>query len=132
MSKFYNNAIIGNKNIVASYTKFGELQRLCFPEIDGRQFIDYFRVGVKVNDSNIIYLHQDINNKYNQRYLENANILVTNIENTYFNFEIEQTDCVLIDKNILVKKYVINNVSKIDLDFKFIINSKILSKYITS
>lgn len=127
MSKFYNNAIIGNKNIVASYTKFGELQRLCFPEIDGRQFIDHFRVGVKVNDSNIIYLHQDINNKYNQRYLENANILVTNIENTYFNFKIEQTDCVLIDKNILVKKYVINNVSKIDLDFKFIINSKILS-----
>ena len=55
MSKFYNNAIIGNKNIVASYTKFGELQRLCFPEIDGRQFIDYFRVGVKVNDSNIIF-----------------------------------------------------------------------------
>ncbi|MBP3503293.1 MAG: hypothetical protein J6K42_07490 [Clostridia bacterium] len=127
MSKFYNNAIIGNKNIVASYTKQGELQRLCFPEIDGRQFIDYFHVGVKVNDSNIIYLHQDINNKYSQRYIQDTNILTTNIENVYFNFEIEQTDCVLIDKDILLKKYVISNMNKIDLDFKFIINSKILS-----
>ena len=127
MSKFYNNGIIGNKNIVASYTKFGELQRLCFPKIDGRQFIEYFRVGVKVNDSNIIYLHQDINNKYNQKYIENTNILCTNIKNAYFNFNIVQTDCVSIDKNVLVKKYVIENNNKIDLDFKFIINSKILS-----
>lgn len=128
MSKFYNNAIIGNKQIVASFTKCGELQRFCFPHIDGRQFIDYFRIGVKVNDSNIIYLHQDINNKYNQNYIKDTNILNTNIENTYFNFKIEQTDCVLIDKNILLKKYVVCNNNKIDLDFKFIINSKILAE----
>ncbi|MBO5348211.1 MAG: hypothetical protein J6A89_00060 [Clostridia bacterium] len=127
MSKFYNSAIIGNKNIVASYTKFGELQRLCFPEIDGRQFVDYFHTGVKVNDSNIIYLHEDINNRYSQKYLEDTNILVTNIENTYFNLKIEQTDCVLIDKNVLVKKYVIENSNTIDLDVKFIVNSKILA-----
>ena len=56
-NKYYNDAIIGNKKIIASYTEKGELQRLCYPEVDGRQFIDYFQTGVKINDSNLIYLH---------------------------------------------------------------------------
>lgn len=127
MNKFYNDAIIGNKNIVVSYSETGELQRFCFPEIDGRQFVDFFRCGVKVNDSNIIYLHEDINNKYNQRYVDDTNILVTDVENTYFNLKVKQIDCVLLDKNILIKKYVIENANSIDLDVKFIVDSKILS-----
>ena len=44
-NKYYNDAIIGNKKIIASYTEKGELQRLCYPEVDGRQFIDYFQTG---------------------------------------------------------------------------------------
>lgn len=126
-NKYYNDAIIGNKKIIASYTEKGELQRLCYPEVDGRQFIDYFQTGVKINDSNLIYLHQDINNKYSQEYIENTNILKTNIENTYFNFNIEQIDFALIDQNIIVKKYIFKNNNSVDLDTKFIINSKILS-----
>ena len=126
-NKYYNDAIIGNKKIIASYTEKGELQRLCYPEVDGRQFIDYFQTGVKINDSNLIYLHQDINNKYSQEYVKNTNILKTNIENTYFNLKIEQTDFALIDQNIIVKKYIFKNNNSVDLDTKFIINSKILS-----
>ena len=126
-NKYYNDAIIGNKKIIASYTEKGELQRLCYPEVDGRQFIDYFQTGIKINDSNLIYLHQDINNKYSQEYIENTNILKTNIENTYFNFNIEQIDFALVDKNIIVKKYIFKNNNSVDLDTKFIINSKILS-----
>ena len=34
-NKYYNDAIIGNKKIIASYTEKGELQRLCYPEVDG-------------------------------------------------------------------------------------------------
>lgn len=126
-NKYYNDAIIGNKKIIASYTEKGELQRLCYPEVDGRQFIDYFQTEVKINDSNLIYLHQDINNKYSQEYIENTNILKTNIKNTYFNFNIEQIDFALIDQNIIVKKYIFKNNNSVDLDTKFIINSKILS-----
>ena len=126
-NKYYNDAIIGNKKIIASYTEKGELQRLCYPEVDGRQFIDYFQTGVKINDSNLIYLHQDINNKYSQEYIENTNILKTNIKNTYLNFNIEQIDFALIDQNIIVKKYIFKNNNSVDLDTKFIINSKILS-----
>ena len=127
MDKYSNNAIIGNKNIVASYSEQGELKRFCYPYIDGRQFIDFLRTGLKINDSNIIYLHEDINNVYSQSYIEDTNILVTNIKNKYFNINVEQTDCALIRDNILVKKYVFLNNNSIDLDLKFIVDSKILS-----
>jgi len=127
MDKFFNRAIIGNKNIVASYSEKGELQRFCYPDIDGRQFIDFFRVGLKINDSGIIYLHDDINNTYDQKYITNTNVLVTKIENSYFKLKIEQTDCISMDKNVLVKKYIFTNDNNISLDLRFIITSKILS-----
>ena len=94
--KYYNDAIIGNKNIRATFSKKGELLRLYYPSVDFKQFIDFYRVGVKINDSGIIYLHEDINNRYNQYYTENTNILNTEIENTYFNLQIKQTDFVSI------------------------------------
>ena len=62
--KYFNDAIIGNKSMVASFSKTGELLRLYYPQIDFKQYIDYLNIGVKVNDSNIIYLHSDINNMY--------------------------------------------------------------------
>ena len=42
MKKYFNDAIIGNKEIVTSYTKNGELIRLFYPNTDYRQFIDFF------------------------------------------------------------------------------------------
>ncbi len=130
MDKFFNRAIIGNKNIVASFSENGELRRFCYPFIDGRQFIDFFHVGLKINDSNIVYLHHDINNAYGQEYVENTNVLVTDIENSYFNLKVQQLDCCLIDRNILLKKYVFKNENEIDLNLKFIINSKVLANSI--
>ena len=91
-NKYYNDAIIGNKNIKATISKKGELLRLYYPNIDFKQFIDTFHIGIKVNDSSIIYLHEDINNRYYQYYTEDTNILNTEIENTYFNLNIRQTD----------------------------------------
>ena len=64
MKKYLNEAIIGNKNMLATYTQKGELQRIYYPTKDNRQFIDFFYTGVKINDSNLIYLHEDINNIY--------------------------------------------------------------------
>ena len=127
MNKYYNDAIIGNKEMTASFTKKGELIRLFYPNIDYRQFIDFFHIGVKVNDSSIIYLHDDINNIYNQYYTENTNILNTEIINTYFKLKILQTDFVCIDKNVLVKKYKIKNENNIDLNVNFIIHSGLLT-----
>ena len=127
MEKYFNDAIIGNKNMTASFTKKGELLRLFYPTTDYKQFIDFFHVGVKVNDSGIIYLHNDINNIYNQHFVENTNILKTEITNTYFNLKITQTDFVCINENILVKKYKFTNENAIDLKVDFLLHSKLIS-----
>ena len=125
--KFFNNAIIGNKNVRASFTDKGELIRTYYPNVDYKQFIDFYKVGIKINDSAIIYLHEDINNKYYQYYTENTNILNTEIENTYFNLKIRQTDFAMLKENMIIRKYTFVNGNKIDLDLRFLIDSKLLS-----
>lgn len=127
--KYLNEAIIGNNEIVASFSKKGEMLRLFYPTRDYKQFVDCMYTGVKVNDSAIIYLHDDINNVYSQYYTENTNILNTKIKNTYFNLSILQTDFAAISQNILVKKLVFTNENTIDLNVNFIVYSKLLSDF---
>ena len=126
-TKYFNDAIIGNKNLKATFSKKGELLRLYYPNIDFRQFIDELLVGVKVNDSRLINLADDINNVYSQNYIEQTNILNTEITNTYFNLKIIQTDFVPIKENILVKKYKFINNNNIDLNVDLLFHSKLLS-----
>ena len=125
--KYLNEAIIGNKNMIATFTGKGELQRLYFPSKDNRQYINFFRTGVKLNQSDLIYLHDDINNQYKQYYDTDTNILNTEVTNTYFNLTIVQTDFMLLKENVLVKRYAFLNEGKIDLDSKFYIHSELLS-----
>ena len=126
-NKYLNEAIIGNKKMIATYTSKGEMQRVYFPSKDNKQYINYFHTGVKINESDLIYLHDDINNTYKQYYDTDTNILNTEITNTYFNLKIVQTDFVLIKENILLKKYTFLNESKIDLNTQFYIHSELLS-----
>lgn len=126
-TKYYNNAIIGNKNVKATFSKKGELLRLYYPNIDYRQFIDEFMVGIKINDSRLINLYDDINNIYTQNYLEDTNILCTEIKNTYFNLKVSQIDYVSSKENILIRKYILKNEHEIDLDVNLLIHSKLLS-----
>ncbi len=127
--KYYNDAFIGNKNVTASFSKYGELLRLYYPLPDYRQYSSFFHIGIKVNDSNIIYLHSDINNRYKQYYNDKSNVLNTEIENTYFNLKIKQTDCVMINQDVVLKKYEIKNENSIDLDIKFLVHSGVISSY---
>ena len=126
-NKYLNEAIIGNKKMIATFTSKGEMQRVYFPSKENRQYINYFHTGVKINESDLIYLHDDINNTYKQYYDTDTNILNTEITNTYFNLKIVQTDFVLIKENILLKKYTFLNESKIDLNTQFYIHSELLS-----
>lgn len=127
MEKYLNEAIIGNKSLLATFTLKGELQRLYSPNRDIRQFIEFSHVGVKINDSGIIYLHDDINNVYKQYYDVDTNILNTEITNTYFNLKVLQTDFVPIKENVLVRRYTLINENNIDLDVKFLIHQSILT-----
>ena len=127
MEKYLNEAIIGNKNMLATFSGKGEMLRLSYPNRDNRQYLKYFHTGVKINDSDLIYLHEDINNTYLQYYDTDTNILNTEITNTYFNLRVLQTDFVVIKEDVLVKKYTFINESNIELDVKFLIHSELLS-----
>ena len=126
-SKYLNEAIIGNKKMIATFTSKGEMQRIYFPSKDNRQYINYFHTGVKINESDLIYLHDDINNIYKQYYDTDTNILNTEITNTYFNLKILQTDYILTKENVLSKKYVFINDGTINLNTEFYIHSELLS-----
>lgn len=126
-NKYYNDAIIGNKKLRASYTKKGELLRLYYPNPDHRQYVDYWYAGLKINDSGFINLYDDINNQYHQYYEEDTNILNTEITNTYFKIRVNQLDFVPIKENVLVKRYEFINENSIELDVKFLIHSKLLT-----
>ena len=127
MERYLNEAIIGNRQMLVTYNQKGELQRMYYPTKDNRQYINFYHVGVKINDSDLIYFHDDINNIYKQYYEINTNILNTEITNTYFNLKVVQTDFVPIKENILVKKYTFINENSIDLDIKLYIHSELLS-----
>ena len=125
-TKYFNDAIIGNKNLKATFSKKGELLRLYYPNIDYRQFIDEFMVGIKVNDSRLINLADDVNNIYSQNYIEQTNILNTEITNTYFNLKVVQTDCISTKENILIKRYKFINNNNIKLNIDLLLHSKYL------
>lgn len=125
-TKYYNDAFIGNKNILATYSKNGELLRLYYPNPDFRQFIDFFGTGIKINDSGMIYLHEDINNKYNQYYEEDTNVLNTEIENLYYKLKVKQMDYASTKKDVIIKHYVFENGGSIDLNVNFLVHSKLI------
>lgn len=127
MEKYFNDAIIGNQNIVVSYTKHGEMLRIFYPNRDYKQILNFFHTGLKINDSRIVYLHQDINNTYEQKYEKGTNILQTEIVNTYFNIKTIQKDYVVMKENIIVKKYKFINENTIDLNLNFIVHSGLIS-----
>ena len=104
-TKYFNDGLIGNKRIKATFTKKGELIRLFYGAADYKQFIDFFYTGVKINDSSLIYLHSDVNNIYSQEYIKDTNVLNTGIFNSYFLLKISQTDFVPINENFLIRKY---------------------------
>ena len=127
MKPYLNDAIIGNKDVKVGLTEKGEIIRICYPNVDYREFIEYMQMGIKVNDSGLIYLHNDVNNTYLQHYIEDTNVLKTEIKNTYFNLKMVQTDFVSINDNVIVRKYTFVNEHDIPLDIKFLINTKVKS-----
>lgn len=126
-TKYFNDGLVGNKKIKASFTKTGELIRLFYGSADYKQFLDFYHTGVKINDSGLIYLHNDINNIYSQEYIKDTNVLQTEIFNTYFSLRVTQTDFIPINENVLIKKYKLKNENKIDLNINFLVYSKILT-----
>ena len=113
-TKYFNDGVIGNEKITASYSERGELIRLFYGSADFKQFVDYNHVGLKINDSGLVYLHQDVNNRFDQEYIKDTNVLKTEIYNSYFNVKVTQIDFVPIKENVLIRRFTFINENTIE------------------
>lgn len=119
MSKYFNNAIIGNSNILGCLTDKGELIRLYYPNIDYFQNIDKYKFGL-LNNSNIKWFENGVTKK---QYYE-GNILYTEL--MLDDVEILQRDYVLPKKNIVIRKLKFNK--KVNLFVYSKLNSDVNKK----
>ncbi len=126
-TKYFNDGLVGNNHIKASFTKNGELIRLLYGAADYKQFVDLFHVGIKVNESGLIYLHNDVNNTYTQEYVKDTNILKTEIFNSYYKIKVIQNDFVPVDEKFLVRYYTFKNENNIDLNVNLLAYSRIFT-----
>lgn len=106
MSKYFNNALIGNSNILGCLTDKGELIRLYYPTIDYFQNIDSYKIGLVENGRTHFIEHGELKNQYYEGNIVNTEINLNGIE-------ITQRDYILPEKNILVRKIKLSKNSNI-------------------
>lgn len=106
-------AIIGNSAILACLRSTGELYRFFWPNIDYGQHLGTFWCGLNLKDpcaeSRTTWFHLK-NGLVFQRYLDDTNILETTYLNKQRKLSIIQTDFVLPDRDVLVRRYHIKNL----------------------
>jgi len=105
MSKYFNNAIIGNSKILCTLSDKGEILRLYYPNIDYFQLIDAYHMGI-YNNNKICWLKDGVTTK---QYYE-GNILYTELNIN--GVEVTLRDYVLPNQNILVRAIKIMKPSK--------------------
>lgn len=120
MSKFFNNALIGNGRILGTLTDKGELIRLYYPNIDYFQNIDKNKLGI-VHEGRILWLDEEAT-LIRQHY--EGNIVYTELK--VENYEILQRDYMLPNKNVVVRTFKFNK--KLNLFMYSKLNSDVNKK----
>ena len=119
MSKYFNNAIIGNSKILGCLNEAGEIIRLYYPQIDYFQNIDEFRMGFAEN-GRISWF----NDAYSKKQYYDGNIVYTELN--FDGYQVLQRDYVLIRKNVVVRKLKFNRKANLFLYSK--LNSDVNKK----
>lgn len=101
MSKYFNNAIIGNTKILGCLNETGEIIRLYYPNIDYFQNIDEFKMGFAENGK--ISWFSD---SYAKKQYYDGNIVYTELN--FDGYQVLQRDYVLMKKNVVVRKLKFN------------------------
>ena len=107
MAKSYiNNAVIGNSSMLGCIDDKGELIRLYWPNIDYPQHLDMVKLGVfsPGTDRGAVWLDSG-QWRREQRYMPDTNILETVYVDECCGLNICQTDFVLPDRAILVRRF---------------------------
>ena len=121
--KYFNDAILGNDEIVLSLNKKGKLLRLFYPSPDFRQFFKDVDILFRINDNEIYDVNDDFTSVYNQYYVENTNIVKTEITNSKYNLKIIQTDFCMLNEAVVVRRYEFENLSNQNLNIRAIVHA---------
>lgn len=123
---YFNHGITGNGKLLATFTDKGEINRIFWPEPDFYQQINSISIGFKYDDTETKFLNENLW-YVEQSYEDNSNILLTSFENSDFGLRIYQRDFVLEDRDILVRKYTIENIANRNLDIKAYIHTDFIT-----
>jgi len=117
-------AIIGNSKMLASLRENGEIFKLFWPQIEYGQHLGHFWPGIKLSlpegQNFTKWFHLNIW-KSCQRYLENTNILETEMCSRTHYLKAVQWDFVLPDKDILVRHYTLTNYGEKNEKLTFLV-----------
>jgi oligosaccharide amylase len=126
---YFNHGITGNGRLLATFTNKGELNRIFWPGPDYYQHINNVHAGIKFDESNTKFLHDNI--WYVEQYYEpRTNILVTMYENSDIGIRVYQKDFALNDKDVLVRNYKIENISSKNINMDFFLYTDFVSEQI--
>lgn len=123
---YFNHGIVGNGKLLATFTDKGELNRIFWPEPDFYQQINSISIGIRYDDSETRFLNDNV--WYTEQvYEDNTAILDTLFENSDYGLRIHQKDFVLKDRDILVRKYNIENISDRTLNIRTFIHTDFIT-----
>lgn len=129
MAKSYlNNAIIGNSRLLACLTDKGELIRFFWPNIDYQQHIENMYTGILFTgrQNGTTWFHET-NWNHSQSYVEDTNIVRTMHKDDRNNLKVLQYDYALINKDIIIREYEIENTGIHETVLAFILYSSATS-----
>lgn len=123
---YFNDGITGNGKLLISFTASGEANRIFWPEQDYAQQINNIFIGIKFDDSDTRFLHENLW-YIEQKYEKRTNILVTMYENSDFGLRIYQKDFVVNDKDIWIRNYTIENICDRTLRLKTFLHTDFIT-----
>lgn len=114
---YFNDGITGNGRLLISFTSSGEANRIFWPEQDYAQQMNNIFIGVKFDDSDTRFLHENLW-YIEQKYENKSNILTTVYENSDFGLRIHQRDYATNNKDVWVRNYTFENICDRKLNLK--------------
>jgi|LSQX01.2.fsa_nt_gb oligosaccharide amylase len=131
LKTYFNEAVIGNSNILACLDKRGELIRFFWPHIDYPQHIDIFKIGVSLLETGqtLKWLY-DEDWEHKQSYIKDTNIVENIYKNSKLEIQLESTDFVLYDGDVLIRSMEIKNSGTSDREIDLIVFASFISNQI--
>lgn len=118
---YYNNAIIGNSSMLVCLSEKSELLRLFWPNIDYLQQFDKMLCGIFIKNRNgsTVWLN-DQRCEHHQEYLQDSNIVKSTITNAVDGYKVILYDFVHPDRDVLVRRFEIKNISNEQKELGFV------------